>query len=188
MAKGGARYGSGRPAYRVKAEQLMRVDIRVWQKRGLLWDGGRNTWSWSRGGEHAGSISFSVSENAVRLIYSIGGVDASQTIGRASTPCHYGGSRPWFRCPVCQRNAALLYLRAGRFACRTCQRVSYSTQSGTSQDRVCNLYHRLADKLEAGKPKWQRWATYNKLEERFGRVSEQFDAWIYGRLQALGFS
>lgn len=188
MAKGGARYGAGRPAYNVKAEHVARVDIRVWHKRGLLWDGGRNTWSWSRGDERAGSITFSVSEHAINLIYSINGNDESQRIARASTPCHYGGYRPWFCCPVCQRKTALLYLRSGRFACRGCQRVSYSTQSGTSHDRVCNLYHRLATKIEDGKPKWQRWATFNRLEDRFERVSLQFDQSLYGRLQSLGFT
>lgn len=188
MAKGGARYGAGRPAYNVKAEHVARVDIRVWHRRGLLWNGGRNTWSWWRGNDQAGSIMFIVSEHAINLIYSINGKDASQRIARASTPCHFGGSRPWFCCPVCHRRTALLYQRSGRFACRSCQRVSYISQSGASHDRVCNLYHRLAAKIEGGKPKWQRWATFNRLEDRFERISEQFDIAIYRRLQALGFS
>ncbi len=187
MGTGGARCGAGRPGYRVKAELLMRVDIREWHRRGLLWDGGRNTWSWSRGSERVGSITFSVSEHTINLIYSLDGRNASQTIMRASTSCHYGGSRPWFQCPVCQHRTALLYMRAGRFACRKCQKVSYSTQSGTSHDRVCNLYHKLAAKLDGGKPKWQRWATFNKLEDRFERVSRAFDASICWRLEALGF-
>jgi hypothetical protein len=184
MAKGGARYGAGRPAYKVKAEYVARVDIRVWSKRGLLSDSERRTWSWSRGDERAGSISFSVSEHSINLIYSINGKDASQRICRVSTLCHYGGSRPWFCCPVCQSKSALLYLRAGRFACRRCQRVSYRTQSGTSHDRLCRLYHQLAAKIESGKPKWQRWATFNRLEDRFERVSLQFEASLYGRLMA----
>jgi hypothetical protein len=187
MGKGGARFGSGRPAYRAKAEQLMRVDIREWHRRGLLWDGGRNSWSWSKGGERVGSIYFSVTASTVRLEYSINGADASQTIRRADTDCHYGGTRPWFCCPACQRRVALLYMRGGRFACRKCQRVSYTTQSQSSYDRICSLYHRLADQLEDGKPKWQRWATFNKLEDRFERVSRAVDASLYWRLKELGF-
>lgn len=187
MGKGGARCGAGRPAYRAKAEQLMRVDIREWSRRGLLWNGGHNTWTWSRGGERTGSITFNVSEYAINLIYSINGEDASQRISRMATSCSYGGSRPWFQCPICQSRTALLYMRSGRFACRKCQRVSYSTQSGSSHERICNLYHRLAARLEDGKPKWQRWATFNKLEERFQRVSDAFDASLCWRLEALGF-
>lgn len=91
-------------------------------------------------------------------------------------------------CPVCHSRTALLYLRAGRFACRKCQRVSYSTQSSTSHDRVCNFYHRLAAQIEAGKPKWQRWATFNKLEDRFEQVSAALDASILWRLEQLGFA
>jgi hypothetical protein len=52
---------------------------------------------------------------------------------------------------------------------------------------VCNLYHRLAAKIEDGKPKWQRWATFSRLEDRFKRVSQQFDVSILERLQVLGF-
>ena len=187
MAKGGARYGAGRPSCRVKAEQLQRLDIRVWRKRGLLWVGGTNTWSWWRGNESSGNIRFTVNEHSVRLTYSVSGTDASQTIWTTTTPCGYGGSRRWFACPVCGGRCEVLYQRSGRFACRSCQRVSYTTQSGTSHDRVCNLYHRLAAKIEGGKPKWQRWATFNRLEDRFERVSLQFDQSLYGRLQSLGF-
>ena len=187
MATGGARCGAGRPGYRVNGEQLQRVDIRVWRKRGLLWVGGTNTWSWWRGNAPSGNIKFTVSEHSVRLTYSVGGTDASQTIRTTTTPCGYGGSRRWFACPVCGGRCEVLYQRAGRFACRSCQRVSYTSQCGGSDDRVCNLYHRLAGKLEAGKPKWQRWATYNKLKERFERISEQFDESLYRQLQLLGF-
>lgn len=187
MGRGGARFGAGRPGNREKAEHLMRLDIREWHRRGLLWNGGCNAWVWSRGGERTGSITFSVSDSTINLIYGINGVDASQRIARTATPCYYGGFRQWFRCPICQKRTALLYLRSCRFACRKCQRVSYSSQSGSSHDRVCNLYHRLAARIEVGKPKWQRWSTFKKLEERFEHVSRVFDASIYWRLEMLGF-
>jgi len=67
MARGGARNGAGRPGYKVKGEQLLRLDIRAIHQRGLLWVGGTNTWSWSRGGEHAGSVRFTVETNSIRL-------------------------------------------------------------------------------------------------------------------------
>ncbi len=187
MGTGGARYGAGRPAHKLKAEQSMRVDIRDWHRRGLLWDGACNTWWWSRGGERTGAITFRVSEDTIKLVYSVDGVDASQQIRKVNTPCHYGGSRPWFECPVCQNRTALLYMRFSRFACRKCQGISYSTQSGSSHDRVCNLYHRLAALVEDGKPKGQRWATFNRLEDRFQRVSDAFDVSLCWRLEALGF-
>ena len=152
MGTGGARYGAGRPAYRLKAEQLMRVDVREWHRRGLLWVGGRNTWSWSRGSERVGSITFSVSEQAINLIYSLDGRNASQTIMRASTPC---------------------------------QRVSYSTQSGSESDRVHARYHKLHALVENGKPKWQRWAKFNRLEDRFDQADARANEMLWRVIQRL---
>lgn len=34
-------------------------------------------------------------------------------------------------------------------------------------------YHRLNAMVDAGKPKWQRWATFNRLEDRLDRADEQ---------------
>ena len=182
---GGARYGAGRPGYRLKAENTLKVDIRVWHKRGLLWDGGTNTWSWSRGGESAGSIRFTVNADNIRLTYSVNGQDASQTIWTTATPCRYGGSRTWFECPTCGGRAAVLFMRAGRFACRQCQKVSYTSQSGSAYDRALVSYHCLAARVEAGKPKWGRWATFNRLEDRFYAVSEQVDYGLMTLIQRL---
>jgi hypothetical protein len=192
MGTGGSRFGAGRPAYRLKAEATKRIDIRRWHSGGYLKVGRAFNWTWTCDGVPTGNINVVAEAGAVRLIYSIQNHadqrrDASQVITVTATPCHYGGSRPWFACPICRDRAAVLYLRAGRFACRHCNRIAYQSQSGTMHDRVCNLYHRLADTLEDGKPKWQRWATFNRLEDRFDRVSRQFDASLVNQIAALGF-
>lgn len=166
MSKGGSRCGAGRPAYKVQAEHLQRIDIRVWRKRGLLWDGGSNAWSWWRGDQPSGSIRFTVGECSIRLNYSAGDKDASQTIQTTTTPCAYGGSRRWFSCPTCTGRCEVLFMRSGRFACRSCQRVSYRSQSGSEHDRLNTRYHRLNNLVAAGKPKWQRWATFDRLEDK----------------------
>jgi len=191
MGAGGTRNGAGRPRYSLAAEQAQRIDIRLWHRGGYLREGRSFSWSWNRGGEPAGNIGVTINNGSIRLGYSVsdgnGQRDGSQTITTTSTPCHYGGSRPWFCCPVCRDRAGLLYLRWGRFACRHCQRVTYQSQSGSALDRVCNRYHRLNAKVENGKPKWQRWATFNRLFDRYYNASEQFDGLICGRLQKLGF-
>lgn len=56
LSRGGSRWGAGRPAYRVKAELVQRVDVRQWARRGLLAGSASFTWTWSRGGDPAGSI------------------------------------------------------------------------------------------------------------------------------------
>lgn len=188
MAKGGARWGAGRPGYRVKAEQLHRIDIRQWRQRGLLWDGGSNSWSWSRGGEPTGNIQFTVSAESIWLAYSINGNDASQNIHTTTTPCGYGGSRRWFSCPACRGRCEVLYQRSGRFACRSCQRVSYTSQSGSESDRTHARYHKLHALVENGKPKWQRWSTFNRLEEKFERADENANQMLWKVIQRLSSS
>ena len=51
MSKGGMRFGAGRPGYKVKAEQLQRVEIGLWHRGGYLRAGRSFTWSWHCGGE-----------------------------------------------------------------------------------------------------------------------------------------
>jgi hypothetical protein len=39
MGTGGSRYGAGRPGYKGKAEACMRLDVRMWARRGTLTPG-----------------------------------------------------------------------------------------------------------------------------------------------------
>ena len=182
---GGARYGAGRPGYRLKAEQTLKVDIRVWHKLGYLVNGKSFGWKWSRGEEVTANIGVSVGGDAIRLGYAVQGQDASQNIRTTTTPCRYGGARTWFQCPCCSGRAAVLFMRAGRFACRKCQKVSYTSQSGSAHDRANAQYHQLHALIETGKPKWQRWSTFNRLEDRFEHVSEQVNRSLMALIQRL---
>ena len=193
MGRGGTRSGAGRPGYRLTAELARRIDIRRWHRGGELRDGSSFSWHWTLDGEVTGSIGVYVREGYIRLGYSIEGSDgqrqdASQHIKTTATPCHYGGTRPWFECPICHARAGVLYLRSGRFACRHCQRVSYRSQSGSAIERVCNRFHKLDAQVMAGKPKWQRWATYDRLCSKHEAASEQFEMVLSGRLARMGLS
>jgi hypothetical protein len=44
--------------------------------------------------------------------------------------------------------------------------VVYKSQNGSGHDQLNVRYHRLNNMVEAGKPKWQRWATFQRLEDR----------------------
>ena len=192
MAKGGSRFGAGRPGHRLKAEASKRIDIRRWHRGGDLNAVSAFNWRWTRDGVATGNINVVFEAGVVRLIYSIQNHadqwrDASQAITVTTTPCHYGGSRSWFACPICRARVAVLYMRAGRFACRHCNRISYASQSGSARGRICTRYHKLEALLDEGKPKWQRWATFDKLEDRFERVSQQFNGSLVNCLAALGF-
>jgi hypothetical protein len=185
MSKGGARFGAGRPGYRLQAEQTWKIDLRVWHKRGLIWNGGTNSWSWSRGSECVGRIVFSVSADSILLSYAINGQDASQTIWTTTTPCRFGGARRWFNCPSCAGRVMTLFMRSGRFACRKCQHISYSSQSGSETSRGFADYHQLKGLIQTGKPKWTRWATFQKVCDRFDRVEARVNLSLWKVVQRL---
>ena len=169
MSRGGSRYGAGRPGHRVKSEHLLRVDIGRWHRGGYLHAGRSFSWRWHRGDEPTGNIGVLVHADSLALQYTVGSDDkrrdGSQTIRLAHTACNYGKSRPWFVCPVCQRRAGVLYMRAGRFACRLCQRVSYSSQSCDMLDRIWRRQSKLEARLGEHwtRPKGMRNQTYQAL-------------------------
>ena len=171
MGAGGMRCGAGRPGYKVKAEHLLRVEIGRWHRGGYLHAGRSFNWSWHRGDEPTGNIGVLVhGADSLALQYTVGSDDqrrdGSQTIRLAHTACNYGKSRPWFVCPVCQRRAGVLYMRAGRFACRLCQRVSYATQSGDLMDRMWRKQSKIEARLGVHwqRPKGMRYKTYTRLK------------------------
>ena len=155
MGTGGSRYGAGRPASNVKAEQSRRIDVRRWQREGILQPFQAGTWQWTDRdtGVRTAAIGYRASGDSVTLDYSIDGTPHKQSIRLTSTPCNYGGTRPWFTCPVRGERVAVLFLRAGRFACRHCQRIAYASQSGDLIDRTWRKQSKAEAKLG---PNWAR--------------------------------
>ena len=45
------------------------------------------------------------------------------------TRCHFGGRRPWFLCPFCQRRSGKLYEMLGGLGCRKCANLAYASQA-----------------------------------------------------------
>jgi len=50
--------------------------------------------------------------NEIRLDFTSSGEAVHQRVPIERTRCHYGGMRPWFHCPRCQRRVAVLFLRS----------------------------------------------------------------------------
>lgn len=187
MGRGGLRWGAGRPGYKIKAEHSHRIDIGMWHRGGYLRAGRSFTWRWHRGDEPTGNIGVLVhGADSLALQYMVGSDDqrrdGSQTIRLAHTACNYGNSRPWFVCPACQRRAGVLYMRAGRFACRHCQRVAYSSQSEDVMGRMWRVQQKVEAQLGEywQRPKGMRQGTYraliNRLSEAEARRDEAFEA------------
>lgn len=172
MAKGGVRLGSGRPAYKIKGEQLQRIDVRIWARQGMLNGPGWFSWGWNRGGEPTGRIGVQVaSDTALTLQYTAtiqaNKMEVNERVDIALSPCNFGGLRKWFCCTRCARRVAVLYLRAGRFACRHCQRLAYSSQSEDVLDRTWTKQRKIEAQLGENwrRPKGMRQRTYERLWE-----------------------
>ena len=186
MGTGGVRYGAGRPGLLGKAEHCLRIDVRRWQRSGALGAGATGAWRWTNQetGEQTGSISYSTYGGSVRLSYSINDCPRAQTVMLAYTACHYGGARPWFICPVRGERVGVLYLRAGRFACRHCQRLAYASQS---EDVIGRLWRRQS-KAEARlqedwqRPKGMRHATYERVISTIVACEQGRDCALEGML------
>ena len=189
MGRGGSRYGAGRPAMHVKAEHCRRIDVRRWHHEGILQSGRVGGWQWSdpETGEMRGSIGYRSDDGRVTLNYSIDGTPCSQTVWLSRSPCNYGGTRPWFICPIRGERVAVLFLRAGRFACRHCQRIAYSSQS----DDACGRTWRKQAKAEAklgpnwSRPKRMHDATRERLLSIIWDCEERRDAALGAHLADL---
>jgi hypothetical protein len=199
MARGGSRYGAGRPGWKRKAETSKALDIRHIARKGPLRPGAFSwSWTYTHSGESAGSISVRVADDPERVILSYTwtpyghdpqAIQCSLWIYR--TPCNYGGSRPWFICPQCQRRCAVVYLgaRGGRYACRHCSRVAYYSQSEDLIGRVWRKQRKLESKLIDGweKPKGMHWKTCERLRDGIMQCEEIRDRAIVDYARRLGF-
>lgn len=116
--------------------------------------------------------SFVVNRDDVLVSYTVTNKDGTKTevdklIEVEWTRPNYGGRRRWFRCPICRRRCNVLYMGLG-IACRTCWHMIYPSQASRSE-RGWSRYYRILDRLggvNEPKPKWMRWATFERLQEQ----------------------
>src|SRR5262245_45712213 len=127
--------GSGERADRsVKActDVYLSLDVRQLSREGLLLAGQRFRWKWTSAAETLASVEIQSQGTNIELSYCQSGNSEAQlalneryVVGLEWTTCHFGGVRPWFRCPArdCRRRVAVLY--GGRIlACRQCYRLT----------------------------------------------------------------
>lgn len=178
-------YGSGRRGGKITVGQMTALDVRKLKRAGCLKPGFCGQSTWSRGETVIATICFRVEIDAsgvmhVRLLYKTrdrneAWQDMDYRVNLDWTPCHYGGSQAWFRCPSCHRRVATIY--GGKvFACRHCHRLAYDSQNERPDDREGRQVDKLRDRLKwqpgllhgkEWKPKWMRWRTYYRLEAQY---------------------
>jgi hypothetical protein len=153
------------------------LDVRAFARAGALRPGYRGHWSLAGVREPAPSVHLETEHGRVTLRYrhrcdgSWKSEEYPVTVVR--TRCHFGGSRPWFRCPVrgCGRRVAILF-GGGIFACRYCHKLAYTSTREEPGARAARRAERIRVRLgsgpgvlnsECGKPKWMRWRTFQRL-------------------------
>jgi hypothetical protein len=131
---------------------------------------------------------------------SIGGF--RQRITLVSRPRHFGGRQWFFQCPATNRLATVLWRPPG--ATSFCSRqawgrqVAYASQfldrdsrahHGQSKinSRLCSIGQFDPDDWNfPPKPKWMRWRTYNRLEQKFDRYEDILDSGIESLVAKFG--
>jgi len=176
MSKGGTRWGAGRPSHKLRDCDTRAIDVRRWQREGLL-KSSHFGWQWTEPdtGEVRSSISVYPQAHGVSLSYETGGQPYRPFITTTTTPCHFGGSRVWFACPGCNARCARLFLRWGRFRCRTCNQITYRSQR---EDHIGRLWLAQA-KIEARlgstfkRPKFMRRVTFDRMMDRYWQLENE---------------
>jgi len=175
-------YGSGSHHYytpRATVESRLRLDVRRLHRAGLLAPSAAGSTSWYRNDQQTGAIGHAAKgeregqATALELSYALNGEPVSQRVELEWTPCHYGGARPWFLCPLCSRRVALLY-SGQRFACRHCHDLAYASTRQDETERGIVKAQKIRERLGGSpnlaqpfpwKPKGMHWRTYYRLEE-----------------------
>ena len=168
-------------------DELKQIDIRYMKKHGLLKPNTRGSLSWTSRGEPSGDIRYTCYQNELQLHYRYreNGNDwkpVEQRIFLDRTPCNYGGSRPWFLCPRCNKRVAVLYGYNALFLCRHCYKLPYESQELDKISRLMAQKHKLGERLFAyyengegwGKKKGMHWRTFERHYRRYKALEQAY--------------
>jgi hypothetical protein len=124
--------------------------------------------------------------------------DYDYRISLTTTPCHFGGVRYWFICPVsvngvyCGRRVGTLYLASGGryFGCRHCYNLSYESRNETrsgmfgafsgalrADRQIEDLCGQIKRWTWRGRPT-RKVSRLRALEWKMGILSAQASAWM----------
>ncbi len=146
-------------------EEQLTVNIHYLKKQGWLRNGISLTLRWTCGEEESGSVGYRCLGDRVVFNFSVSsyGDDPEhyeKTVWLTHTPCNYGGTRPWFSCPHCQRRIGVLVIRGEYVVCRDCAKVRYACQQESKIDRASRRIRKIQKRL--GNDDW-----YNVLDLYF---------------------
>lgn len=187
---GGA--GSGRyprPPGKISVDTALSLDVRPWQRQGLIQRGQWFAAPWING-MGLSPVTVEVEDSAVRLhvpteVWGVALEIRSHLVQLESTPCHLGGPRFWFRCPTlgCGKKVAILYFAKIAFACRACCELSYPSQRERAPDRALRRAQSLRTQLGGSanvltpfppKPAGMHWRTFETIRSEAAKCEAQF--------------
>lgn len=192
--------GSGRVAGhagKCLAEDALPLDIRRLTRDGVLTPGRSFSWQWMTNGRTVASIYVKPEAWSLTLSYSFTrhgqpAENINQTIALETTPCTFGGSRSWFRCPACCRRVAVIYGAGRHFACRLCKRLAYGSQNEDEHDRALRRANGIRKDLGwapgvihglGPKPPGMHWSTFHRLCHQHDTLAS---ASLMGMAERLG--
>jgi hypothetical protein len=135
-------FGSGRRSSRRCTDEMLALDVREIQRRGLIVPGGNLTLQWFVGEDTTAAMKVAIGEGFAVFSYERRERNGAWRpvkcpVPLAWTRCHYGGQRAWWRCPSegCNRRVAVLY-GGPDFRCRHCHHLAYRCQRESKGDRA----------------------------------------------------
>jgi len=109
-------------------ESARDLDVRAVHRNGGLVPGTRYQVTWIGGWGGSLIALHTVSRDLALLAYGDGDDPIFEEVPLDWTSCHFGGERPWWHCPSCDRRCAILYLiGSDPFRCRICASLTYTT-------------------------------------------------------------
>lgn len=148
-------------------DDLPKIDVNQWKRDGQLMPGSWFTVKWTEARRITAMVDVYVYAERIALTCD----HATQHVSLLRTPGTLGGFRTWFACPRCKRRCAKLFLSGGFFACTECLGLPYQAQRESPGRRALRRATKICRqvRIEQGrpgwKPKWQRWATYDRLHD-----------------------
>ena len=177
--------GSGRPPSfdNQTVESYRAIDVNHLHRGGWLCPGRRGTLTWTRAGLEVANVAMSAAQGSLQLSYRIRASqadweDVEQHVGIEHTPCHLGGTRPFFICSGevegtnCGMRVTKLYGAGRYYLCRHCYGLKYACQREQPWDRSARRADKIRKRLGGSpgiytlfpdKPRGMWWRTYERL-------------------------
>lgn len=143
---GGINSGRRRNVHRGAVEQFPVIDLRVLKRAGLLKPGEctYDTLRWRNQDLEALEVRIFVDlSSADDASIRIAGDVPDQRSAIECVPCHYGGNRYYFLCPLTGARCEQLFLVDGIFASRKAHRLTYASQSEDDLSRARRKVRKL---------------------------------------------